>query len=151
MREEPSFISNRRTKLKGAARKGVEYEKNFADYMVDRFGELYVPGPWIRYKEIGKERSRWCQPDGLLFIPALSRIILIETKFRHTSDAWWQLRQLYLPVISHMFQPDKWQYCTLEVTKWYDRDTLFPERIKLCPDVLMLEPGEFGVHIWIPR
>lgn len=119
--------------------------------MLERFGDYYVPGPWLRYKELGKESIRWCQPDGLLFLPLMSRIVILETKLQHTPDAWWQLRQLYLPVIARMFPPSMWSYSIVEVVRWYDRDTAFPERVKLCADVLSCEPGDFGVHIWIPR
>jgi hypothetical protein len=146
---EPPFLTP--TKQKGACKKGLDYEARFASYMVDRFGDLYVPGPWFRYKELGKETVRWCQPDGLLFIPLQSRIIIVETKLQHTADAWWQLRQLYLPVVAKMFPANGWNYSVIEVTRWYDRDTKFPERVKMCPDVLSAEPGDFGVHIWIAR
>lgn len=147
---EPDF-RNSSYKPKGNMRKGLEYERAFADNMLLRFGDMYVPGPWFKYKELGRDKIRWCQPDGLLFIPLQSRIIIIETKLSHTSDSWWQLRTLYLPVIAHMFPPNMWQYSIVEVTRWYDRDLAFPERVKMCSDILSAEPGDFGVHIWIPR
>ena len=150
-REEPAFLRNLTKKAKGNIKKGLDFEAAFAGYMVDRFGELYVPGPWFHYKEIGKEKTRWCQPDGLLFRPEQSRIVLVETKLQHTPDAWWQLKHLYLPVIASMFPPDGWTYTLVEVTKWYDPHTHFPEKVRMCEDVLTAEPGDFGVHIWIPK
>lgn len=149
--QEPAFVRNSTKQVKGNMRKGLKYEQRFSENMLERFDDYYVPGPWFHYKEIGKERTRWCQPDGLLFIPEQSRIILYEVKLKHTSDAWWQLRFLYLPVLSRMFPPDKWSYVLMEITHWYDPHIAFPERVRMCPDVLSAEPGEFGVHIWIPR
>lgn len=146
----PDFVTET-NKVRGNVKKGLLYEEAFANHMLDRFGDYYVPGPWFQYKELGRDRPRWCQPDGLLFIPLQSRIIIVETKLRHNSDAWWQLKHLYLPVIAAMFPPKQWNYCVVEVTRWYDKETLFPEKVKLCSDVLVVEPGEFGVHIWIQR
>jgi hypothetical protein len=150
-REEPGFISSGKRKYRGLVKKGIEYEQALNRFLLERFESLYVPSPWFKFQELGSQKVRWCQPDGLLFLPLMSRIVIVEAKLKHTSDAWWQVRHLYLPVIAHMFPPDSWSYSVVEVVQWYDRDTPFPEKVTLCHDVLVAEPGEFGVHIWQPR
>jgi hypothetical protein len=147
---EPPFLTSTH-KLKGARKRGVEFEQACSKMYEQRFGELYVPGPWFIYKEIGLDQIRWCQPDGLLFLPFQSRIVIVEMKLQHTADAWWQLRHTYLPIISKIFPAHQWEYSLLEVTKWYDKDTPFPERYKMCSDILALGAGELGVHIWTHR
>ena len=147
----PPFLTSTKKKARGAVAKGLKYEQDFKNYMEDRFGGLYVPGPWFHYREIGKEKNKWCQPDGLLFIPRLGKVYIIETKLKHTSDAWWQLKHLYLPVVAKLFPPNLWEYCLIEVVRWYDPQINFQEKVRMCPDVLSVEPGEFGVHIWMPR
>lgn len=142
----PSFI--RETRQRGRRAQGLRYQEKVSSHLNDRFGEVFVSGPWFRYKAVGVDKPRWCQPDGLLFIPELSRIILIEVKLQHTSDAWWQLRQLYLPVVAHAFPPSRWEYVLCEVVRWYDPIVAFPEKVRLRPDVLSAEPGEFACHIW---
>lgn len=147
----PPFIRPSTKKPRGNLKKGLDYEDAFSEYMEERFEGFYVPHAWFQFKEIGKEKTRWCQPDGLLFAPRLRRIYIVETKLKHTPDAWWQLKQLYLPVVASLFPPDQWEYCLIEVTKWYDPAIRFPEKVTMCPDVLSVQPGDFGVHIWKAR
>lgn len=129
---------------------GVRYERRCQEHFLSRFGDFYVPGPWFIFKEFGQEKQRWCQPDGLLFDVRARRIYLLEFKLAHTSDAWWQLNHLYLPVVAKAFPPDLWDYITIEVCRWFDPDTKTPEKPKMKPDILMAEPGEFAVHIFKP-
>lgn len=96
------------------------------------------------------DKPRWCQPDGLLFLPYIGQITIVECKLQHTSDAYWQLRWLYLPVIAKAFPATEWNYGVCEVVKWYDPAVHFPERVKLRKDVRSTKPNEFGVHIWKP-
>jgi hypothetical protein len=92
---------------------------------------------------------RWCQTDGLLFDVDRGLITLVECKYQHTSDAWWQLKMLYLPVLRTIFPG--WEFATVEVVKWYDPATKIPEPVFLLPDVGAAQPGKFNVHIWNPR
>ena len=108
---------------------------------------MYVASPWFLFKEAGRETPRWCQPDGLLFLPYSGQIIIVECKLKHTSDAWWQLKMLYLPVIAKAFPEHLWKYGLCEVVRWYDPDVFFPEAIRLIPDVAKVGPKDFGVHI----
>lgn len=73
----------------------------------------------------------------------------MEIKYQHTPDAWFQLKELYLPVIKVALGP-AWQLGLMEVVKWYDPATFFPERIALCADPLRPPLGRIGVHIWCP-
>jgi hypothetical protein len=90
---------------------------------------------------------RWCQPDALILQPRDGLLTIVEVKYQHTPDAWWQLRELYLPVVSLAFGPD-WRIAMLEVVKWYDPHVSFPETPLLTPDPLRPPHGRIGVHIW---
>jgi hypothetical protein len=144
----PPFI--RETKRKGRRGQGIRYEKKGQEHLSELYGDFYVPSPWFYFYELGVNKPRWCQPDGLLFQPYLGRITIVEFKLQHTADAWWQLRWLYLPVVSKAFSGDLWDFSLCEVTKWYDPATLFPEKPRLREEITMTEPGEIGVHIWKP-
>jgi len=72
----------------------------------------------------------------------------VEAKYQHTSDAWWQLRQLYIPVLQFMFPAFELIAC--EVTKWYDCAVAFPEPVSLSRTVHEADEGKFNVHIWKP-
>lgn len=145
----PTFINPRR-RSKGRRRTGEIYEAKTQQVLREEFGDSYVPSPWFKFKSIGHERVRWCQPDGLLFDLRSGRITIVEVKLQHTAAAWWQVKLLYLPVIAQLFQPDSWTYAFVEVVKWYDKDTAFPERVQLLPHIALAEENRFGVHILKP-
>jgi hypothetical protein len=109
-----------------------------------------VDSPWFTFRSAGDNAIRWCQPDGLLFQPLDSLLTVIEIKLQHTSDAWWQTQQLYLPVIAQVFPPALWRYNICEIVKWFDPHTNFPWKFKMCEHPLMLAPNTFGVHICKP-
>lgn len=146
LEHQPPFIT--RKKRRGRRALGIKYELRGHDHFFQKFGEFYFPSQWWKFKEVDKA-PRWCQTDGLLIDPYVGLITVLEFKYQHTSDAWWQLRKLYLPVVSTAFGFD-WEYSVCEVVKWYDPSTAFPERVKMakCPSIV--RPGEFGVHIWKP-
>lgn len=145
----PPFIRTN-GKQKGRRAEGIRYEAKVHRHFEGRFASGYVANPWFRFGEVGCEKVRWCQPDALLFDFKKGQITLVECKLQHTADAWWQLRWLYLPVVSKAFPGTIWKYGLIEVVKWYDCATAFPEKVKLRADVLDVVPGEFGVHICKP-
>lgn len=120
------------------------------DKLEEAYLDFYVPSPWFIFKEVGIDRPRWCQPDGLLILPYTGQVTIVECKLQHTVDAWWQLKWLYMPVIVKAFPHDLWNYGLCEVVKWYDPATTFPEKVKMRPTLESVRPNEFGVHILKP-
>jgi hypothetical protein len=112
----------------------------------ERYRGLHLQGPWLRFYSNGK--PRWCQPDALLIDVLAGRIVVIEVKYQHTPDAWWQLYHLYVPVLRAMFPPSLWELSVCEVVKWYDPATWFPCRVAMLQDPMTARVNEFGVHIW---
>jgi len=141
---EPTF---RKRKYTGRRLEGVRYERRVHEHLAQAYGDRYVPSPWLRF--LGETGWRFCQPDGLLFDFPRGRITVVEVKYQHTADAWWQVRHLYLPVLQKLFPPHLWAFDFCEVVKWYDPATLFPERTVLAQEVCMAHPA-FKVHIWRP-
>lgn len=138
-------------KRRGRRRAGERYELKVQSELSLQYDWNYVPSPWFYFLEAGGDRPRWCQPDGLLIQPLHATITIVEVKLQHTSDAWWQIKQLYLPVVAAAFPPDLWTYNFCEVVKWHDPAVSFPEPYRLVPDVLALGEGQFGCHILNPR
>lgn len=103
---------------------------------------------WFRFRSAGAER--WCQPDGILFRFLDRQITIVEIKLQHTSDAWWQVKHLYYPVLSKAFPEGLWSFNFCEIVKWYDPAVAFPERHHLAGDPLAIGVGKFGVHILKP-
>lgn len=142
---DPPALKHRR--YTGRRLQGIRYERAVHEYLSYRYGAMYLPSPWIKFFADGK--WRWCQPDGLLFVPQSGRVIIVEVKYQHTSDAWWQVRQLYQPVLEFMLLPELWTFEACEVVKWYDPAVYFPERHVLAGEIDM-KHKDFKVHIWKP-
>lgn len=144
----PPFI--RPKKRRGSRRRGQLYEARVHEALGERFGDWYLPNPWLQFWQADSLRDRWCQVDGLIFLPEILQVIIVEVKLHHTAQAWWQLERLYRPVLETIFLPGAWKMSSLELVRFYDPMTPFPERPAMIPDVLMSEPGRFAVHIWNP-
>jgi hypothetical protein len=114
--------------------------------LLNCYGGLYRANPWIQFYADGMRR--WCQPDGILVEEGLQRLHIVECKYQHTTDAWWQVRHLYAPVLRAIF-PAPWEFQVVEVVKWYDPALAFPERVVLASEIHMDSPF-FKVHIWNP-
>lgn len=116
--------------------------------MLERLEDLplpLLPGPWIEFQEKCSRRVRWCQPDGLLLDPFTGRAIILEVKYQHTADAWWQLTHLYLPVLAALLPG--WKFPLVEICKWYDPATSFPVAPRMLADPLEAREDLLGVHI----
>lgn len=144
----PPFVHEK--KRKGRRAEGIRYEKKVHLLNEARFGEVYIASPWFRFMEVGADRPRWCQPDALMIDFERGQITIVECKLQHTADAWWQLRWLYLPIVAKAFPGTLWKIGLVEVVKWYDPATAFPEKVKMRADIKDVQPGEFGVHICKP-
>lgn len=140
----PKFaVQQRRT---GKRLKGILYERKVHEYLCE-IDELYIPGFWVNF--LADAGWKYCQPDGLRIDVDSGTITLVEIKYQHTSDAWWQLKSLYFPVIEKLFPRDLWNYEFCEIVKWYDCATPFPEVPQLVANPF--QPSEsFKVHIWRP-
>lgn len=146
---QPEFI--KREKLKGARQQGVVYEKRAQQMLTARYGKQYLESPWVKFRTASDASWRWCQPDGLIVDIRAGKIVIVEVKYRHLAQAWWQIFLLYMPVLQAMFPARHWEYGMVEVCKWYDPATSTPMRPVLRERIIDARPGEFSVHIWRPH
>lgn len=145
--KNPPFIRQRR--YSGRRAEGVRYERKVQKMLLEAFPETYVPSPWLRFRSEDSEKARWCQPDGLIINFETGIINIVEVKYSHTSDAWWQTRKLYAPVLRAIFPAALWCFQFCEIVKWYDPAIAFPEAVELAaePDK---RSDRFKVHIYKP-
>ena len=141
----PEFALHRPRRT-GARRLGQKYESRAQAHFQSQYGERYLANPWIKYQN--ETGLRWCQPDGLLFDIVNGRIVIVEIKYNHTSDAWWQLRHLYVPIVQVLFSDFEIRIC--EVCKWYDCAVVFPESITLMRAIEYAQADVYNLHIWRP-
>lgn len=133
----------------GAMKAGLAYEKKVKDLLFRQFNASFCPSQWFCFSNDDDAR-RYCQTDGL--IVQGDQILLVEVKIRWTASAWWQLRELYLPVIRAAFGPK--HVALLAVTKTFDPAIHIPEPVEF---VEKLQDFEFWserkvhVHLWSGR
>jgi hypothetical protein len=102
-------------------------------------------GPWIRY---WYQKSKWCQPDALAFLPKEKTIIVVEVKLKHCFEAWEKSTGVYKPLVEWMFPG--WKVRCVEIVRWFDGTVRLPVRVDMLPRVELV--GEnYGVHIWNPN
>ena len=144
----PPFVKKRRRK--GRKGVGLKYEAKVQRYFSDVFGYEYVPGPWFRYSVRDRPKVvNYAQPDGLLIQPRRGAVTIVEIKYNHCAESYFQLVDKYLPLAKALFGTD-WEFPLVTVVKWYDRDTSYPSVIRLRESIEKCSISEIGVHICRP-
>lgn len=147
--------SGSRRPIRGTAaqRFGLHYERRVLDNLKFLFPSLQC-GPWFRFAEKGGY-LRWCQPDALLRTEAAD--IIFEVKSRFTSDAYYQLRQLYAPVVERAFRAKAVRL--VNIVRSFDPSVPFPEPhlhlealtlSSICgqPPLGAAQSLPISVHVW---
>ncbi len=123
---------------------GLKYERYVNKKLFSLYGGDYAAGQWFCYKTSLLPDWKYCQLDGIL-TPSNSPRILVEIKYQHCPDAYFQLTQLYLPLMEFLYPGEPLALC--EVVKWYDPATVFPHPVTRLPRIHEARPGDFSVHI----
>ena len=145
----PPFVKKRRRR--GRKGVGIRYEAKVQRYLCDRFGYEYVPSPWFKYSVAERPTVvNYAQPDGLLIQPQRGTITVVEIKYNHCSESYFQLVDKYLPLVKALFGIELWRFPLVEVVKWFDRDTSYPADYRLCKDIDVCRTSEIGIHICRP-
>jgi hypothetical protein len=147
--EPPSFI--RREKLFGARAEGVRYEKKVREKLrrlVAERPELDLAlAQWIEFQD--DEGRKWAEVDAFVQNRQSRNAICFEVKLRHTPSAWFQLWKLYVPLLQHALSGFRWE--GVEVVKWFDPSTGFPEPFSLTPSPFVVPVrGRTAVFIYNP-
>jgi hypothetical protein len=149
----PTFVQAHRAR--GRKGMGLRYERKVHNHFEQQFGALYVPSVWFAYRRLSSPKIiNYAQPDGILFDFEKGIITIIEVKYNHTADAYFQLYDKYLPLLDkwiHAKERGLWRFSVCEVVYWYDKFVEFPCKVALRDEVTKVKPGEFGVHIWRPN
>lgn len=145
----PPFVKKRRRK--GRMGVGLRYEAIVQKHFQSIYGYEYVPSPWFKYTVANSPRVvNYAQPDGLLIQPRRGTVTIVEIKYNHCAESYFQLVDKYLPLVEALFPKHLWEVPLVEVVKWYDRDTSYPTDIRLRRDIDECRAGEIGVHICRP-
>lgn len=134
--------------VRGKKRAGLLYEKAVLEALEERFGPLFSPKPWLAFRRpIGE--WHWCQPDGLLFDPQAGLLTIVEVKYTHTPRAYFQLWEMYKPVLERLFPVTLWRYRLIEICKKYTVIP-FPGPFRIMTELNDEIGNETGVYVWTP-
>ena len=139
----PPFTPRTRSR-NGRISAGLKYETSVHKKLERKYGPSYVAGPWYCYKHSGEERRKYCQLDGVLD-RGLKRFALLEIKYSHCPESYFQLTNLYLPIMRFLWPG--YSFSLIEVVKWYDPAVVFPVPITLLPKLHEAHAENFSVHI----
>lgn len=139
-------LRHKKTRRSPVQRLGIAYEKKILTAL-----DLILPGEFLRQPTFrfnnGRPVDEIAIPDGIhLFDNVLT---IIEIKLRHTADAWYQLNDLYRPVIARAYP--HLHINLLEICRHYDRTVRLPSKINFLDDVRQFTSHpqhEFGIFIW---
>lgn len=121
----PSFA--KRNRSRGLARVGLNFEKRILGELEKKFFKgVMLRGPWLGF-DCSVTGMRYCQPDALVFDIWEGYILILECKLRHVSNAWYQMHELYKPVIEVMFPG--WEVKGLEICKHFEPFAEYPEQV----------------------
>ena len=99
--QQPAFAKNLkpRTSVQLA---GLRYQKKASEYLDARYGDIFLPEPWYRFRDANG--YRFCAPD-VLIIPEDEDvpIILGDCKLTVTKRAKRELEGLYKPVVQFLY------------------------------------------------
>jgi hypothetical protein len=130
-----------------AQKAGLSFEAKVQAALCSRFGAAYHPAPNVLFRD--DSGARLCVPDGILGRPVSDPlVIVVEIKVQHMPEAWWQLRELYQPVLETIYR----DVALLEICKVYDPHTPFPEPVRFHASIdeflATARRGDLGVIRW---
>jgi hypothetical protein len=131
--------------LTDAQKLGLHYEARVQQHL-SKVWPLYVCSPKLRFYD--DRGPRVAIPDGILWNH--NPVVIVEIKFQHVPDAWWQLKRLYQPVLEAIVPKESRIKC-LEIVKSYDPATPFPCEVELVEHLekWVEDPlDSFGVFRW---
>ena len=107
-----------------AQKAGIRYERKALSALSKALPDV-EQSKWFKFSDATKA-FRFCQVDALLHTEALT--VIFEVKTRFTSDAWFQLRQLYEPVVRKALYPKS--FALVIICKHFDPAAPFPEPVQ---------------------
>lgn len=128
--DTPAFSTNQ--KHRGARRAGITFEKRVGEFLNGLFGNQVVSNSWISYFD-ESNGDRICSPDHLIIDVKAGVVTVVECKLSHTANAWYQLNDVYAPVIKFLFPG--FDVRLIEICKNYERSISYPQVPRIVCDL----------------
>jgi hypothetical protein len=140
-------------RLTPAKKAGVRYERAFNAFARKLWGPSYrtFEDAVLAFDDVDGPRA--CRPDGVLVFNHIASAVIFEAKVHHISDSYFQLRELYEPVVRKFLLVDR--VVCIEVVRHFDPLLPYPCRTQLL-NLLEVQDyvnhsqpsNEVGVWVW---
>lgn len=107
-----------------AARLGLRFEAKCLKRLQAEFGIRFASHICFGFQSL-TEGGRSIIPDGLIFSPDYRTVTIVEVKLRHTTDAFFQLHDMYLPIVRRALPG--FRVTGLELVLYYDPRLVLPK------------------------
>ena len=106
-----------------AAKRGLSYERKVLKTLEGNFPRRFIAQLPFTFRTQAK--TGWAIPDGLLFDFDRRLVLLLEIKYTHGADAWWQLHKFYLPIVQEALPSHR--IIPVEICRTYDPAVRLPK------------------------
>jgi hypothetical protein len=142
-------LAHKKRRRSPAQRLGLAYEKKVLTEL-----DLVLPGEFLRQPTFrfnnGRALDEFAVPDAIHLLDGV--LTIIEIKLRHTADAWYQLNDLYRPIVARAYP--SLHINMLEICRHYDRSVRLPFKPLIVDDLrhfVSRPQDQFGISIWSGR
>lgn len=141
-KKKTSFLVKQGLKYQGAVQRAI------SDALDENPFLKILHSQWFRYQR-DDGAYKYCEMDSLVIDPVAEQVFAIEVKFKHTPQAYFQLLNLYVPVLETLFPTYK--ICPIEIVRWYELRYDFPCEVVMMDKWLESRAENFNVKIWNPK
>lgn len=125
-----------------AQRLGLAYEERVHDILSSIYDVDYRAHPALVFED--RRGYRRAIPDGILKLGRT--LVVVEIKLTHCERAWWQLRRLYIPLLSRLTHEDV-IVRGVEICMNFDPDLRWPDKFDVLKS-LHNTTNNLGVLQW---
>lgn len=138
-------LKHSKSRSSPAQKAGLRYEKRALVHLALELDERLTSHPAFKFNQ-GKRLDEFAIPDAIYFGEEV--LTIFEIKIRHTADAWYQLKRLYLPVVQRAYPEKIINLC--EVYRSFDSSVVLPNAVQVDDlKAFCSKPHSgFGMYFW---
>lgn len=140
----------RKTRSSPAQKLGLRYEARVFRHLAMELDRAVFFHPAFRFNA-NRPFDEHAIPDAI-YLSEAGILTIFEVKLKHTADAWYQLRKLYLPVVQKAYPGTQINLC--EICREYDPSIVLPrppQFVEKLNEFTSVKQNEFGIYLWSGR
>jgi hypothetical protein len=131
---------------------GLRYEKKALVHLLQELDENVSFHPAFKFQSANAKFPQYAIPDAL-YLSKDNVLTIFEIKLKHTADAWYQLKRLYLPIVEKAYPGFAGRINLCEVCANFDTSIRLPsiEMVDNLQQWTAAHRAAFGVYLWSGR